>query len=238
MVGNGAYLLYLWTGCRGISRKEIVNKKAILALITTFLLTEAEQQQLANAIYDALRSSMIAAYRWSCFHLGNAQEWYPSQSQEKALEKLANTRAAQIAATYEKDITRASETFLDAYEKATGSLEGAIPALRETLQEYTDARTELKQADISQYEVAEGSESGMDAVLADIDTIVVDESVLENIYVGVLPVSAATEDICAEWAGECCHYTEVAESSMPEFPAHLRCPHYRVIFNMETGEEY
>src|SRR6266568_4052402 len=170
--------------------KNPTRKQIIDTIEAYYLLSHVEIDSLANNIYDGLRSAMIAAYRWSAHWIGKALEWLPSKSQEKTLEVLANERAQQIATTYEKDILRATTTYLDAFEEIHGNLEGVLTPLRETLTAYTASRTEQKSQQVSEYEVSEGANSGTETLIDDIvssddDTVYVSEEDMALIFVGV-----------------------------------------------------
>lgn len=215
------------------------TRKQILALIVAYyLLSQDEEDTLIAAIYDALRAAMLAAYQWNASHLGIATEWQPSKDEEEALSDLAKLRGSQIAATYEDDITRATNTFLDAYEQANGSLEGVLPELRTTLSNYTDARTEQKCTEISQFEASEGYESGVTSLIDDINTadegdnVYVSDEDMAKLFIGVLPEYALTDDECAQWAGEMIELSEFDGCGMPLFPLHNRCPHYREFIDL------
>lgn len=213
------------------------TRKEILALIIAyFLLSQDEQDLLIAAIYTALRAAMIASYRWNAHRLGIPSEWLPNKDEEDALQALAKLRGEQITATYEDNVIRATTTFLDAYEKANGSLEAVLPDLRDTLKQYTDARTEQKAEEISKYETGEGANKGINVVIGDItnadegDNVYVSDEDMARIFVGVMPETSRGEDECEEWAGE---MVELLEADIiPDFPIHQNCPHYRVLIDM------
>lgn len=210
------------------------TRKEILALITAyFLLNHEEQEALIAAIYEALRDSMIAAYNWNTYLIGITLDYLPTSKQEKLLSDLANERGKQISATYEREILAATTLLLDAYEKANnGSLDGVVSTLRETLKDYTDARTAQKAEDISKFEVGEGADTGTDLLIDDIsnadegDNVYVDEA---DLYIGVLPYGGLC-DLCDEWGGEMVTISEA--SSIPSMPNHNHCEHYKTFIDM------
>jgi hypothetical protein len=221
---------------KSLSRKEILE-----LILAYFLLTEQEQEALETAIYLALRSSMIASYNWQAHWIDITIQYIPTEEQEDYLKALAKLRTQQILETYENDITNAATRILDAFEAANGDLEGVLPELRETLKDYTQARTEQKAQDISQYEVAEGADEGTQSLIDDItdsdegDNVYVSPEDMDLIMVGVLPEYALTDDECEAWAGQAVPILEVADSGMPVFPLHNHCPHYRTLLDLRDN---
>ncbi|SRR6266487_1020081 len=202
-------------------------------ILQVFGLSVSDLAALAASIRDALLAAVRGAYRrWNKLTGASSQDWMPLPAQVKQIEMQAQEHAGMIAQTYERELSNAASTYIDAWRSANETLDGIEEPLMSMLSEWTAARTRYKSVQIAGYETGTGADLGttqfvqdlMNGDLIDADTGEVIDS--EQYEIGVVP-SESSGDICSAYAGQVFSMEEADE--IPEFPMHGNCIHEKIL---------
>lgn len=205
-------------------------KEKIEKVLLLFLLTDTDLSTIASAISTSMIASASAAYQWAAKTASAVTSWIPPEAQQQAWQDLSQSHAQSIVATYEQDLRGAVQAFCDEYERIHGNLSGqAWKDLETFMRQWCDQRAAWKTQQIADYSTGIGENAGTDGFVDDAlgaNQDIADQvtDVVLSLWVAVLPNSAATEDICADWAGYMVPFEDKGE--LPYLPAHLHCPHY------------
>jgi hypothetical protein len=148
------------------------------------------------------------------------------------VEQQAKDHAQSIADTYKSELTHTTTTFVEAYQKANGSIDGIEDPLTSMLTDWSAARTDYKSEQIAGNECGSGTDQGTTLFLmtllsgALVNTTTGEVISPDDYAIGVIP-DDASNDICKDYAGQTFPLDQAL--SLPQFPIHANCPHEKIL---------
>lgn len=201
----------------------------LVLILAAYVLSQQDQDALRDAIVAAMLASMLTAYnRWAVL-TGAVSALQPDR---QMIEQQAQEHADSIAATYTRELGNATETYLQAWQKANGSLDGVEGPLAQMLSDWSDARMQFKAVQIAGYETGFGANMGTAQFVQDlltgalIDTTTGEVLSPDEYGIGVVP-GESSSDLCKDYAGRLFGLDEIDD--IPAFPIHANCRHERII---------
>ena len=211
-------------------------------ILDAFGLTADALSALVDAIKNALLDAMAAAYQRCLSALGltsasDAAAWTPTQENITTATQLAQSHAESIVQTYQRELVNVVQGYAQSYESANGSLDGIEGPMGDLLTQWTATRSAYKSEQITGYECGLGAEQGFQAFVADLASgSLIDPETGEvlsgdsgDYAIAVLPAESS-HDECRDYAGQTFDVQEA--DSLPEFPLHAGCPHYKTLVMM------
>lgn len=215
----------------------MTDSQLITHILSAYALTKDDITSLATIITQSRLNIAQTSYRRAQRTTGLAPNYTVKNSLQRQIERQSAKDAQSIAETYQDLLRTFLETMLEArslsktWSDVFSNVRDAVTALVAGVGVWLSDFLPWKTKQIANVTCGSGLNDGIDQFIEDnygneIDTESGEVVNWKDYAVIVLP-SESSSDLCKDYAGQTFDLSEY--DTIPEFPAHTGCPHYKQI---------